>query len=109
MLELGGDYPVSGVNVGATPGIGDQVDRLGRVADEYALSLGWRVDEARELAARGLEPRRRVLGELVDAAMHVRVVVGVRVRHGVDHDARLRRGGGGVQVDEALSRPCLTF
>ena len=85
MLELGGEHPLAGAQVGAAPAVGHQVDRLGRVAHEHDLALRWRAEEGGDLAPRPLEPVRGVLAQLVDPAMDVRVVMGVHVRDRIDH------------------------
>ena len=73
VLELGCQHDVARAEVREPPCIGDEVDRLGRVADEDDLARGRRVDERARLLARALESGGRALAELVDAAMHVRV------------------------------------
>ena len=65
--------------------------RLGRVADEDDLARRRRVHERAHLLARTLERRRRALGELVDAAVHVGVRRRVEVGHRLEHLARLLR------------------
>src|SRR5439155_19243892 len=85
------------------PGVGDEVDRFGRVADEDDLALGGGVDERPDLLASALEPRGRALAELVDASMHVCVRRLVEGRHRVEHLPRLLRARGRVEIDERLA------
>ena len=60
VLELGDDDDVAGAEVVEAPGVGDEVDRLGRAAREDDLALGRRVDEgARPSRARPRSPRSR--------------------------------------------------
>ena len=83
---------VAGLHVGAAPAVGHQVDRLGGVAHEDDLTLGRCADEGGHLAPRGLEAVGRVLAQLVDAAVHVGVVVRVGVG-----DARRSRPAASVR------------
>ena len=75
--------------------VGDQVERLGRVLGEDDL-VG-RVGGADEPPGRPGAPARTrrggLLGDGVDAAVHVGVRRLVVARHGVDDDLRLQRGG----------------
>ena len=103
VLELGDEHEVAGAEVVEPPGVGDQVQGLGRVADEDDLPHRRRVDERARLLARSLEGRRRALAELVDAAMDVRVRRLVEVRHRVEHLPRLLRARGRVEVGERLA------
>ena len=57
VLHLGQDDRVAPADVAAAPAVGDEVDRLGGVADEDDLVRVGRVDEAGDLRARA--PRRR--------------------------------------------------
>ena len=102
VLELRDDDEVAWPEVREAPGVGDEVDRLGRVAGEDHLARRRRVDELRELAARALERRRRALRERVDAAVHVRVRGLVERGHRVEHLPRLLGGRGRVQVRERM-------
>jgi len=51
MLRLGDEHDVSGPEVDETPGVGDEVDPLGRVAREDDLAGLWSVDERADLLA----------------------------------------------------------
>ena len=53
--------------------------------------------------ARRLVAARRLLGDRVDAAVHVGVRRRVVLVHRVEHRLRALRGGGGVEVDEAVA------
>src|SRR5207302_390381 len=83
---------IAALDVVPAPRIGNEVQRLGRVANEDDLTLARRVDEARDLGAGFLEHRGRALAELVDAAVDIRVVLLEHLRHGVDHLPRLLTG-----------------
>ena len=66
------------------------------------LALARRVEELRDLRASSLVAGGRVLGELVDAAVDVRVRRLVERRHRVEHLARLLRRGRRVEERERL-------
>ena len=75
VLEIGDDDEVARAEVVETPGVRDEVQRLGGGAGEDHLALGRRVHVARNLASRGLVAGRRPLGEPVHPAMDVRIRV----------------------------------
>ena len=102
VLHLGQDDHVAARDVLPAPRVGDEVDRLGRVAHEHDLVRVLGADERRDLDPRALPGRGRLLGQLVDAAMDVRVVAAVVLVDRVDHDARLLRRRGRVEVHEAM-------
>ena len=87
VLHLGQDDGVAAVDVAPAPRVGDEVDRLGRVAGEDDLVAVGRVDEPRDLDPRRLVRGGRLLADRVDAAMDVGVVLAVVVRDGIDDDA----------------------
>jgi hypothetical protein len=80
-----------------------EVDGLGDVLCEDDAPLGRRADEAGDPTARALEHLGGLARERVDAAVHVGVVALVVAAHRVDHRRRALRGGGGVEVDDALA------
>ena len=94
---------VAGAQVGARPRVRDEVDGLGRVAHEHDLRLGAGADETGDLAARELVGGGGFLGDRVDAAVDVGVVVPVAVVHRVEHGERLLRRRRGVEVRDALA------
>ena len=81
------------------PGLGEQVEGLGRVLreDDLAGAAGG-VDEARHRLARALVGGGRLTGRLVDGAVHVGVAQLVVATHGVDDGVGLQRRRGGVEV-----------
>ena len=103
VLELGDEDDVARAEVGEAPRVRDEVDRLGRVADEDDLARGRRVHERAAPLARVLERLGRPLGELVDAAVHVRVRRLVEVRHRLEHRPGLLRARGRVEEGERLA------
>jgi hypothetical protein len=103
VFELRREDRVARAEVREPPREADEIDRFGRVARPDDLGGLGRVDEARDLGARGFERFRGAFGEFVDAPMDVRVVVRVVVHERVDHGLRLLRGGGRVEIGEALA------
>ena len=102
VLELGDHHEVARAEVVETPGVGDEVQGLRRVPGEDDLLLARCVEEGRHRAARTLERLGRPLGEPVDAAMDVRVLVLVEPAHPVEHLTRLLTRGGRVEVRDRL-------
>src|SRR5439155_252418 len=103
VLELGRNDDVAGAETVEAPGVGDEVQRLGRAAREDDLARGGRVDERPYLLARALEALGRLLGEQVDAAMDVGVRRLVELAQLIQHLPRLLRGHRRVEVGERLS------
>ena len=103
VLELGDHDGVAGAEVLEPPGVGDEVDRLGRAAGEDHLALGRRVDERGDRAPGALVALRGALCEPVDAAMDVRVLVLVERAHPVEHLPRLLRRRRRVEIRERLA------
>ena len=103
VLHLGQQDAVAPVDVGPAPAVADQVDGLGDVAGEHDLPHAPGVDEAGHLLPGRLVGGGRLLGDLVDASVDVRVVAPVVVVQRRDHRLRLLRGVGAVQVDERMA------
>ena len=103
VLELGDDDEIAGAEVREAPGVGDEVDPLGRVAGEDHLARVGRVEERPHPLARMLERLGRALGEHVDTAVHVRVRGLVELGHRVEHLPRLLRARGRVEERERLA------
>ena len=85
------------------PRVRDEVQRLGRVADEDDLADVGRVEECAHLLARALEAGGRALSEDVHGAVDVRVRRLVERRHRVEHLPRLLGAVRRVEVGERLS------
>jgi hypothetical protein len=82
-------------------GAGDQVQRLGGVAEkDQALRVG--VDEAGHPRPRRLETVGRLVAELVDTAVDVGVAAPVVTVDRVHDLDRLLGGGRGIQVGERV-------
>ena len=103
VLHLGQDDGVAAVDVGPAPRVGDEVDRLGRVAGEDELVAVGGVDEPGDPDTGRLVGRRRLLADRVDPAMDVGVVLAVVVGDRVDDDAGLLAGRRRVEVDETVA------
>ena len=96
MFHLGNHDRLAGLQERFRVAMGDEVDGLGRVADEDdLLALG--VQEGRRLVARGLIIIGGALAHPVQAAMHIGVAMLHRPHHRLDHGARLLRRGGAVE------------
>src|SRR3990172_9176171 len=87
-------------DVGAAPGVGDQVDRLRGVAGENDALRRGGVDERRYLRPRLLVGVRRLFAQAVDGAVNVGVVMLVVADQRLDHLARLLRGRRVIEVDQ---------
>ena len=103
VLELRDDDDVAWAEVAQTPGVGDEVQPLGRAADEDDLTRRRRVDEARDLLPRALVFGGRSLRQCVDAAVDVRVRRLVELPQLVEDLSRLVRADGGIEVGERLA------
>jgi hypothetical protein len=103
MVELADDDDVPGPEVVEAPRVRDEVDPLGRAAREDDLPRGRSVHEPGDRLARFLVRGRRAFRQLVDAAMHVRVLVLVEAAQPVEHLARLLGARGRVEERDRLS------
>ena len=99
VLHLGDHDAVAGGEVGAAPRVGDQVERLGRVADEDDLAAVG-AEMGRDRRASTLVERGRLLGEGVDAAVDVGVVLAPVAVERLDHRERLLGGRAVVEIGE---------
>ena len=101
VLHFGQEHGVAGPQVGPAPGLGDQVERLGRVlGEDHLVRRVGRADEAPGHQAGPLVQGGGLLGGGVDAAVHVGVRRLVVARHGVDDGLGLQRGGGRVEIHD---------
>src|SRR5919198_1006512 len=103
VLELRDDGDVAGAKVVQAPCVGNEVQRLRRLAREDDLPRRRRVDEGGHLLAGELELRGRAFGERVDTAVHVRVRGLVERAHRVKYLTRLLRGDRRIQVRKRLA------
>ncbi len=102
VLHLAQHHHVALGQVLATPRVRDEVDGLGRVADEDDLLGLPGVEEPGDLGPRRLEGTRALVGDRVHAPVHVGVRRAVQRVHRVQHLDRLLRARRAVEVHEAL-------
>ena len=102
VLHLGQDDHVPAADVAPTPRVRDEVDRLGGIAGPDDLARVRGPDQLRDLRPRALVGLGGPLGDLVDPAVDVRVVLAVVRVHGLDDGQRLLRGGRRVEIDQAV-------
>ena len=93
---------VASLEVSAGPALCDEVDPLGRAADEHHFVGRGGAQEGGDALAGGLVGERHVGGALIDAAMDGRVGLAIGAGDRVDDGARLLRGGGGVEIGPAF-------
>ncbi len=103
VLEARDQDLVARADVPAAVRLRDEVDGLGRSADEDDLVRRGGVDERPRLLARRVVGVGRVDREPVNAAVDVGVAGLVDAALGVDHRRRLLGGGRIVEVDEGLA------
>ena len=101
VLETADDDFVIGADVLPTPALRDQIDRLGRAADEHDFVGGRRVQKAAHLLARPLVGVGRAGGEFVRGAVDVGVFVLVEIFQRRDDRRRLLRGRRVVEPDQS--------
>ena len=83
--------------------VGDKIDGLGGVAGEDDLFLAGGIEEGRDFLARAFVGFGRLVGEIVQAAMHVGVLRRVGAIEPIEHRPRLLRRSGVVEVDQRLA------
>jgi len=102
MLEVGDD-DLAALGVEGEPAA-DDVRRLGRARCEDDLVGRLRAEEAGRRAPRVLKPVLDLLAEQMRGALAAAAApVGVEVREACGDGARLERGAGAVEIDEALA------
>src|SRR5216683_2100771 len=103
MLDGGDQHLIAGSDVLPAPRAGHEVDALRRAAREDDLFLAAGIDESLHRAARLLVGRGGDLAQVMHAAMHVRVFLGVVANDAIDDRLRLLRRRRVVEVDEWLA------
>ena len=94
---------VAGLDALAAERIGDEIDRFRGVAGEDDLFLAPGIEEGRDLLARALVGLGRLIGEIMQAAMHIGVLRRIGLMQPVEHGVRLLRRGGVVEIDQRLA------
>ncbi len=103
VLHLGEHDPVAGRDVGVAPAAGDEVDRLGRVADEDHLAAVGCAEVVGDGRAGALECGGGLGREGVRAAVDVGVVAALVAVDRLDRGQDPLRAGAGVEVGDGLS------
>jgi hypothetical protein len=102
VLQVGEDDLVAGADERAPVTLHHEVDAVGHVRREDHLALLARVEEALHLPPRLLVGLGRLLRQVVDAAVDVRVLPGAVVHHPIDDGLRHLARGRVVEEDERL-------
>ena len=88
--------------------IGDQIDCLSGVASEDDLFLALGVQKRAHAFTRALVRLGCLIGEVMQTAVHIRVLLGIRLLQPVEHLLRLLCRGSVVEVDQRLAIDALT-
>ena len=107
MLHLSEQDLVARLDVRIAPTPRHRIDARGRSVGENALLGLGGIDEAADGFPGLVEQFVGLLGQLVNAAMHVRIVFFVATDDGLDDLARMLRAGGVVEVDQRHAGPDL--
>ncbi len=103
VLHLGEHDPVAGADVGCAPRVGDEVDRLGRVANEDDLATVGRAEVVGDGCASALV-RGGCLGrERVGAAVDVGVMAALVAVDRLDRREHPLGAGAGVEIRDGLA------
>ena len=103
VLHLGEQNLIAGLQVRGRPGLGHEVDAFGCAAREDDFVRRSSMDELSGALPCGLEGRSRAVAELVDTAMHVRIVVLVVMAQSIQHAEGLLTRSRIVQIDQGMS------
>ena len=108
VLHLRDQHLIALADMRAAIRLRHEVDRFGRAAHEHDLARARGIQEALRFLAGQLVGLRGALAQQVDAAMDVRVVLGVAPHHRIDHRLRLLGRRGVVEVHQRFSMNLLT-
>ncbi|QTK78267.1 hypothetical protein AT6N2_C0356 [Agrobacterium tumefaciens] len=97
------DDLVALADLGHAVAIGNRIDRLGRGFGEDDLVHRTGVQEPAHFFARRFIGVGCGIGEEMQAAMHVCVLICISMRNGVDHHLRLLSGRAVVEIDQRLA------
>jgi hypothetical protein len=100
MLHRGDDNLIVLVNEFAPITLGDEVDSFSRAARKNNLMCLPGVDQSPDFDARIFIFAGRQLAQIINAAVHIGVLLGVIAIDRLNHHLRFLRGGRAVQVDE---------
>lgn len=108
VLHLGDEHFVAQTQIGASPGVRDQVDTPRRAGSEDDLFVAGRVDETGHTQPGIFVALSCLFAQRVDATVDVGVVSTIVVIHGADDRFWLLAAGAIVQIDQGfLADPAL--
>ncbi|MNT35517.1 hypothetical protein D3C72_1715480 [compost metagenome] len=87
----------------ATKAVGHQIDAFGGAFNEYDLFRRAGIDKRRHLFTHRFHFLRRLGAHGVDAAMHRRITVTIKIQLAIDYRLRLLRTGRAVEVSQRLA------
>ena len=102
VLHLGEEDLVAALEKFISPGMGDEIDALGRAPGEDDLIDAPRIEELRGPGTGSFVGGTGAVTQLVDAAMHIGVVMLVIVQQGIDHLPGFLGRGRVVEIDEVV-------
>ena len=102
MFQDAQDDLIPGLKSRCGPGIGYQIDRLGRAGGEHDV-IGTGPQKARNLGPRRFVVFGRKVRQIVQATVNIGIFMGIGPRHRVDHHLRLLGRGAIVQIDQRLA------
>ena len=100
MLHLGQDDEVSGLEIRARPGIGNEIDRLGRIARVNDLPRGWCIDEFSDLLACSFIHGGGFFSKGVHTTMDVGIRAAIIFIHRFDDRKRFLRCRRGIKINQ---------
>ena len=106
MLHIGDHHLVASLHLTFAERRGHQIDGLGCSACKHNLLRLLRIDEGAYLLTGSLVQIGCLLGEIVNATMHVGVHIQILLTHGIEHTQGLLRRCRIVQIDQ---RPTVNF
>ena len=103
MLQHRNQNLVAGRKKPSSMGLGDHIDRFGRIAgeDDFAVMPG--VEKFRYLGPGALIGVGRAFRHVMHAAMHIGVPMFIDIANRIDHLAGLLGRSGAVQIDQRLA------
>src|SRR5262245_58700747 len=108
MLHHGQQDHVSFANEFSTPRLCHEVDALGRAAREDDLVRTCRADVLRDASPRAFIRVGGAPAQRVESAMHIRVVVLIKIPQRLDHWAPLLRTRSAIKVYQVMAAHLLT-
>ena len=103
MLHHGQKNHVAIANEFSAPGLRHEIDAFSRPAGEDDLICTSRADVFCNTLPRFLISLGRTRAQHMQPAMHIRVVVFVKIPQRLDHGARFLRGRSAIEIDQRMS------